>query len=92
MSFGKRAFFGYQVFDDGSGGWFVNLPRQEPMTLAETRRKPASTWLDELRAAFAADRTPRRGCWSAPTRPGCLSSARWRTCPPSRSGAGTGWC
>jgi 2-polyprenyl-6-methoxyphenol hydroxylase-like FAD-dependent oxidoreductase len=61
MSFGKRAFFGYQVFDDGSGGWFVNLPQQQPMTLAETRRKPASAWLGELRAAFAADRTPAPG-------------------------------
>ncbi len=61
MIFGKRAFFGYQVFDDGSGGWFINLPRQPPMTLAETREKAASQWLDEFRAAFAADRTPAPG-------------------------------
>lgn len=26
MVFGKRAFFGYGVFDDGSCGWFANLP------------------------------------------------------------------
>src|SRR6266487_4983042 len=31
MVFGKRAFFGYQVLDDGSGGWFVNLPHRAPM-------------------------------------------------------------
>jgi hypothetical protein len=28
MSFGRRAFFGYQVFDNASGLWFVNLPRE----------------------------------------------------------------
>jgi 2-polyprenyl-6-methoxyphenol hydroxylase-like FAD-dependent oxidoreductase len=37
MIFGKRAFFGYQILDDGSGGWFVNLPHRAPMSLAETR-------------------------------------------------------
>jgi FAD-dependent urate hydroxylase len=58
MSFGKRAFFGYQVVDDGSGGWFVNLPHRAPMTLAETRAVSAEEWLRVLREAFADDRTP----------------------------------
>ncbi|MCQ4040896.1 FAD-dependent oxidoreductase [Streptantibioticus rubrisoli] len=58
MVFGKRAFFGYQVLDDGSGGWFVNLPHRAPITLAETRQVPAEEWLRVLREAFADDRTP----------------------------------
>jgi len=58
MIFGKRAFFGYQIEDDGSGGWFVNLPQREPSTLAEMRAVPAERWLGVLRAAFADDRTP----------------------------------
>jgi 2-polyprenyl-6-methoxyphenol hydroxylase-like FAD-dependent oxidoreductase len=57
MIFGRRAFFGYQVNDDGSGGWFVNLP-YGPMTLAEARAVAAERWLELLREAFAADRTP----------------------------------
>jgi FAD-dependent urate hydroxylase len=57
MSFGKRAFFGYSVRDDGSGGWFVNLPSREPQPLSEMRAVPPAEWLDRLRAAFAADRT-----------------------------------
>ena len=57
MSFGKRAFFGYQVLDDGSGGWFVNLPRRAPMTLAEARAVSAEEWLRVLREAFAGDRS-----------------------------------
>ncbi|MEV5721397.1 NAD(P)/FAD-dependent oxidoreductase [Amycolatopsis mediterranei] len=58
MSFGKRAFFGYQVFDDGSGAWFVNLPHPEPMTQAEARARGAGPWLRELAQAFTTDRTP----------------------------------
>jgi FAD-dependent urate hydroxylase len=58
MIFGKRAFFGYQVTDGGSGGWFVNLPHREPATLADSRRVPADEWLRVLREAFAADRGP----------------------------------
>jgi 2-polyprenyl-6-methoxyphenol hydroxylase-like FAD-dependent oxidoreductase len=57
MIFGKRAFFGYWVDGDGSGGWFVNLPYRE-ITLAESRRVPADEWLRVLREAFAADRGP----------------------------------
>ncbi|WP_432035219.1 FAD-dependent oxidoreductase [Streptomyces cucumeris] len=58
MSFGKRAFFGYQVFDDSSGVWFVNLPHHEPMTVAEARARGPEAWLPELLDAFAGDRSP----------------------------------
>ncbi|MEQ4303133.1 NAD(P)/FAD-dependent oxidoreductase [Plantactinospora sp. B6F1] len=59
MVFGKRAFFGYQILDDGSGGWFVNLPRQAPMTTAQARQTSPQRWLEVLREAFADDtRTP----------------------------------
>ena len=56
--FGRRAFFGYQVADDQSGGWFVNLPSDQPMTLAEASEVPAAEWLAVLRAVFAKDRSP----------------------------------
>lgn len=58
MCFGKRAFFGYQVFDDSSAVWFVNLPHRPPMTVAEARAIGANEWMRALRTAFADDRTP----------------------------------
>jgi len=58
MSFGKRAFFAYQVFDDGRTSWFANLPRKEPLTGAQARAVGAQEWLRVLRAAFSDDRTP----------------------------------
>jgi 2-polyprenyl-6-methoxyphenol hydroxylase-like FAD-dependent oxidoreductase len=61
MIFGKRAFFGYQVSDDSSCIWFVNLPHPQPMTLTDARAVGAEEWLHELRKAFADDRTPALG-------------------------------
>ena len=58
MSFGKQAFFGYQVFDETSAIWFVNLPHEQPLTAAEAQRTPASQWLPLLAGQFADDRTP----------------------------------
>jgi 2-polyprenyl-6-methoxyphenol hydroxylase-like FAD-dependent oxidoreductase len=58
MIFGKNAFFGYQAARSGRTSWFANLPRREPLTLAQTRGTAADRWLDVLRDAFAADRTP----------------------------------
>ncbi|MEZ0090197.1 FAD-dependent oxidoreductase [Streptacidiphilus sp. EB129] len=58
MSFGKHAFVGYQVFDDDSALWFVNLPHAEAMTAAEAQRTPPSEWLSLLHRQFADDRTP----------------------------------
>jgi FAD-dependent urate hydroxylase len=58
MIFGKRAFFGYQIMDDGSGGWFANLPRREPMSMAEARTVRPEQWMGVLREAFAGDRSP----------------------------------
>ncbi|MCX5387586.1 NAD(P)/FAD-dependent oxidoreductase [Streptomyces sp. NBC_00083] len=58
MCFGKRAFFGYQVFDDPSAMWFVNLPHGLPMTVAEARAIGAEHWMRTLRTACADDRTP----------------------------------
>jgi FAD-dependent urate hydroxylase len=56
LVFGKRAFFGYQVHDDASGGWFANLPRREPMTPADARAFGPDRWIRVLREAFAEDR------------------------------------
>ncbi|MFF0476484.1 FAD-dependent oxidoreductase [Streptomyces sp. NPDC004284] len=58
MCFGKRAFFGYQVFEDSSAMWFVNLPHRAPMTLSEAQAIGANEWMRILRNAFADDRTP----------------------------------
>ncbi|WP_027344527.1 FAD-dependent oxidoreductase [Hamadaea tsunoensis] len=60
MVFGKRAFFGYQVSDDGDGGWFVNLPHKEPMSRTEAMRVPNDEWLRRLAAQFTEDRVPAR--------------------------------
>lgn len=57
MSFGKKAFFGYQVFETDAI-WFVNLPHAEPTTVAEVRRIAPEQWLPLLQEQFAADRTP----------------------------------
>jgi FAD-dependent urate hydroxylase len=58
MVLGKHAFFGYQVFDDGTASWFANLPANRPLSAAEARRTPSKEWLKRLAAAFAKDRTP----------------------------------
>ncbi|WP_441248195.1 FAD-dependent oxidoreductase [Kitasatospora sp. McL0602] len=58
LCFGKRAFFGYQVFDDASAVWFVNLPHVLPMTGAEAAAVGANEWMRTLKAAFTDDRTP----------------------------------
>ncbi|MHA6763577.1 FAD-dependent monooxygenase [Streptacidiphilus sp. PAMC 29251] len=58
MFFGKRAFFAYQVFDDGRIGWFANLPRTEPLNTSQARAVDPQEWLRVLREAFAEDRTP----------------------------------
>ena len=60
MSFGKQAFFGYQIFDDSSAVWFVNLPHREPMTAAEAQETTAVEWIPMLREKFNGDRTPAR--------------------------------
>jgi 2-polyprenyl-6-methoxyphenol hydroxylase-like FAD-dependent oxidoreductase len=58
MVFGKHAFFGYQVFHDGTAGWFANLPAERPLSAAQARQTPPGEWLRRLEAAFAEDRTP----------------------------------
>jgi FAD-dependent urate hydroxylase len=57
MTFGRRAFFGWAVSDDGSGGWFVNLPSKDFVPLDAMRAVPADEWLRRLRETFAGDRT-----------------------------------
>lgn len=53
VSYGTGGSFGHLVHDEGSGGWFVNLPHPEPMTLAEARDIGQEHWLTTLRCAFA---------------------------------------
>ncbi|PYC82183.1 monooxygenase [Streptomyces tateyamensis] len=58
MAFGKRCFFGLQVFADSSAVWFVNLPHRTPLTTAECARLGPEHWLPVLREAVAEDRSP----------------------------------
>lgn len=58
MIFGKRAFFAYQVDDEGRTGWFINLPHATRMSLAQARDVGAAEWLRVLREAVRDDRTP----------------------------------
>jgi 2-polyprenyl-6-methoxyphenol hydroxylase-like FAD-dependent oxidoreductase len=57
MSYGKRAFFSHAVIGDRTG-WFVNLPREHPMTLTEANSVGAQAWLHELSGMFSSDRLP----------------------------------
>lgn len=58
VGYGPAGSFGHLVHADGSGGWFVNLPHPEPLTLAEARQTPQEQWLDRLREAFAGHCAP----------------------------------
>ncbi|MFD8780579.1 FAD-dependent monooxygenase [Streptomyces sp. NPDC059916] len=68
---GKRAFFGYQIFDDSSAVWFVNLPNPAPMAVAEAQAIGSKEWMRTLHTAFADDSTPALEMISA-TDPGRL--------------------
>ncbi|WP_228010806.1 FAD-dependent oxidoreductase [Nonomuraea phyllanthi] len=68
MPFGKKGFFGYQVFDDDTSVWFANFPQAEPMTPAQVRETKPEEWLRILAEAYAADRTPAAQLMAA-TRP-----------------------
>ncbi|WP_225100001.1 NAD(P)/FAD-dependent oxidoreductase [Streptomyces sp. CoH27] len=57
MSFGRRAFFGHQSFDDGTGVWFANLPHPY-LTWTHVRQTTNEEWLRRLGEAFADDRVP----------------------------------
>lgn len=58
MVFGRRAFFGYQVFDDRRVGWFANVPSRESMSIGECQALGGEEWLRRLRGLFADDRMP----------------------------------
>ncbi|MEV6115202.1 NAD(P)/FAD-dependent oxidoreductase [Streptomyces sp. NPDC052109] len=57
MAFGRRAFFGYQSFDDGTGVWFANLPHPY-LTWKQVRQTSNEEWLRRLGEAFAGDSVP----------------------------------
>jgi len=58
VSYGPGGSFGHLVHADGSGGWFINLPHPQPLTLAGARQTPKEQWLDTLRRAFADQCAP----------------------------------
>lgn len=58
MVFGRRAFFGYLVQDDGRVMWFSNLPSRDPVTRAQMQATPPREWLRRLRETYADDDTP----------------------------------
>lgn len=57
MAFGRRAFFGYQSFEDGTGVWFANLPHPY-LTWRQVRQTPNDQWLRRLAEVFEGDAVP----------------------------------
>lgn len=57
MVYGRRAFFGYLVRDDGTAYWFANLTRPEP-AWGSLLDVSTEAWLAELRALHADDPHP----------------------------------
>lgn len=55
LTFGKRAFFGYQIDDGGEVRWFANVPHAEPMTTEQARSTSDGDWLRRLRELYAED-------------------------------------
>jgi 2-polyprenyl-6-methoxyphenol hydroxylase-like FAD-dependent oxidoreductase len=57
MIFGRRAFFGSIVDDDGGTVWFANVPRP-PVTPAERAATTPEQWRRQLLELFAGDHGP----------------------------------
>lgn len=71
------------MHEDSSGGWFVNLPHAEPMTLEQARRRGNEAWLSVLRQAFAAgDCAPAADMLSRTTAEDLLITGPLETMPP----------
>lgn len=58
MTFGKRAFFGWQVFADGGGIWFINLPSPTAVSVNEQRSRGGEYWLATLLKVCEGDHNP----------------------------------
>ena len=58
LAYGKRAFFGYRIGDDGTAGWFANVRSARMLTAAQARETPATEWLRRLHEQFADDTLP----------------------------------
>jgi len=58
LAYGKKAFFGYRIGDDGAAGWFANVHSAEMLTAAQARETPPAEWLRRLRELFAGDTLP----------------------------------
>ncbi|MGW5861923.1 FAD-dependent monooxygenase [Streptomyces sp. NPDC055239] len=85
MCFGKKAYFAYQILDDGSAVWTANLPHREPMTSTETQAVGAGEWLKRLREAFTDDRTPAPDLLAATLAPDLVITGPTETMPPLRT-------
>ncbi|MFE6160078.1 FAD-dependent oxidoreductase [Streptomyces sp. NPDC056486] len=85
MCFGKRAYFAYQIQDDGSAVWSANLPHREPMTSTETQAVGAGEWLKRLREAFTDDRTPAPDLLAATIPSDLVITGPTETMPPIRT-------
>ncbi len=55
FAFGRRAYYLYWTFPDGSVGWGANLPSRTYRSLVEARRTTAEEWLAVLRDTYAGD-------------------------------------
>ncbi|GGV31569.1 FAD-dependent oxidoreductase [Streptomyces longisporoflavus] len=82
MCYGKRAYFAYQIRDDASAVWTVNLPHREPMTSAEAQAVGAVEWLRRLAQTFTDDRTPAADLVAATAPEDLLITGPTETMPP----------
>jgi 2-polyprenyl-6-methoxyphenol hydroxylase-like FAD-dependent oxidoreductase len=58
MMFGKQAFFGHTVLEDGTIWWFANLPWSKEPSQAELAAMPSAIWKPRLAHLFADDKSP----------------------------------
>ncbi len=58
LIFGKRAFFGYFLAQDGAVWWFANVPRRDEPARGELHAITAEQWQRTLSELFAEDAGP----------------------------------
>jgi FAD-dependent urate hydroxylase len=67
MIFGRRAFFGYSVREDGEVYWFANMGWEGQPTRERLEAIAPTQWKEQLLGLFAGDAGPARNILSATT-------------------------
>ncbi|HTJ67693.1 MAG TPA: NAD(P)/FAD-dependent oxidoreductase [Actinospica sp.] len=55
FSFGKRAYYLYWRYPNGTIAWGANLPWKEYLSISEARAVPNEQWIDVFRETYAGD-------------------------------------